>query len=143
MNRPPSPPQRHRAARRTPRTRRTLARLTGLAVLLTAAIGLAPAALATKPPPEPSFAPPPPPPPPAAAPAQLPLWAIAVFLAATVILSVATTLITLALDRTRRARDEAMDAPGPPPSARTPFTSRARYNGDVEIIDSHLPRDRA
>jgi hypothetical protein len=143
MDHPLAPPQRRRAARFTPRTARALARLGGLAVLLTAAIGLAPAALATKPPPEPSFAPPPPPPPPAAAPAQLPLWAIAVFLAATVILSVATTLITLAVDRARWARDEAMDTPGAQPSARTPFTSPARYNGDVEIIDSHLPRDRA
>jgi hypothetical protein len=139
MNHPPAPPQR----RRTLFTRRTLAGLSGLAVLLAAAISLAPAALATPPPPEPSFAPVPPPLPPAAVPAQFPPWAIAVFLAATVILSVATTLITLALDRSRRARDEAMAAPEPRPSARIPFTSPARYNGDVEIINSHPARDRA
>jgi hypothetical protein len=141
MNHHPAPSsQRHCDARRTPLTCRTLARLSGLAVLLTAAISLAPAALASPPPPEPSVAPVPPPPPPAVAPAQLPLWAIAVFVAATVILSVATTLTTLAVDRTRRTRDEAMAVPEPQPSARTPFTSPARYNGDVEIIDSHRRR---
>jgi hypothetical protein len=144
MNHHPAPsPQRHRNARRAPYTRRTLARFSGLAVLLAAAIGLAPAALATPPPPEPPVAAVPPPPLTGAAPAQFPLWAIAVFLAATVILSAATTLITLAVDRTRRARDEALAAPEPPPRARDHFTSPARYNGDVEIIDSHPPRDRA
>ena len=139
MNHPPAPPQQ----RRTPFTRRTLARLSGLAVLLAAAIGLAPAALATPPPPEPSLAPVPPPLPPAAVPAHFPPWAIAVFLAATIILSAATTLITLALDRSRRARDEAMAAPEPQPSGRTPFTSPLRYDGDVEIINSHPPGYRA
>src|SRR6185312_673950 len=53
MNHPSAPPQQRRA----PFTRRTLARLSGLAVLLVAAIGLAPAALATPRPPEPSLAP--------------------------------------------------------------------------------------
>jgi spore maturation protein SpmB len=91
--------------------------------------------------PEPSLAPVPPLPPPATVPVQSPPWAIPVILAATVILSVATTLITLALDTTRRARVEAMAAPEPQPSARTTFTSAARCNGDVEIIDSHPPRD--
>jgi hypothetical protein len=98
MNHPPAPPQRRRAARRTPRTRRTLARLGGLAAFLAAAIGVAPAAWATSPPPAPSAAPPP-----AAAPAHFPPWAIAAILAATVVPSVATTLITLALEHTRRA----------------------------------------
>ena len=139
MNHPSAPPQQRRA----PFTRRTLARLSGLAVLLAAVIWLAPAALATPPPPEPSLAPVPPPLPPAAVPAHFPPWAIAVFLAATIILSAATTLITLALDRSRRAGVEAMAAPEPQPSGRTPFTSPARYDGDVEIINSHPPRHRA
>jgi hypothetical protein len=139
MNHPPAPPQQRRA----PFTRRTLARLSGLAVLPAAAMGLAPAALATSPPPEPSLAQVSPPLPPAAVPAHFPPWAIAVFLAATIILSAATTLITLALDRSRRAGVEAMAAPEPQPSGRTPFTSPARYDGDVEIINSHPPRHRA
>jgi len=81
-----------------------LAALSGLAVFLTAGIGLAPAALAALPPPEPSFAPVPPPPPAAVVPAHFPLWAIVAIVAATVILSVATTLITLSLEHMRRAR---------------------------------------
>ena len=59
----------------------------------------APAAWATSPPPAPSAALPP-----AAAPVHFPPWAIAAILAATVVPSVATTLITLALEHTRRAR---------------------------------------
>ena len=99
MNHPSAPPQGRRAALRTLRTRRTLARLGGLAGFLAAAIGLAPAAWATSPPPAPSAARPP-----AAAPAHFPPWAIAAILAAAVVPSVATTLITLALEHTRRAR---------------------------------------
>ena len=98
MNHPSAPPQRRRAALRTPRTRRTLARLGGLGVFLAAAIGLPPAAWATSRPPAPSAALPP-----AAAPAYFPPWAIAAILAATVVPSVATTLITLALEHTRQA----------------------------------------
>lgn len=90
-------------SRRVSRTPRTLARLGGLAIFLAAAaIGLAPAAWATSPPPEASSAPVPPPP--TAAPEHFPLWAIAAILAATVVPSVATTLITLALEHTHRAR---------------------------------------
>jgi hypothetical protein len=100
MNHQPAPSQ----PRRIPRT---LAGLGGLAAFLTAAIGLAPPAWATPSPPTPSFAPVPPLPPPAAAPAHFPLWAIAAILAATIVLSVATTLITLALEHARWARREA------------------------------------
>jgi hypothetical protein len=126
---------------RIPRVRRMLARVGGLAILLAAAIGLAPAALATYPPPEPSFAPAPPPPPPATALVQFPLRVIVVFLASTIIVSVATTLITLALEHARRARFEATAAPEPQPSAQTPFTSPARYDVGAEILSSHHPRD--
>jgi len=110
MNHQPAPAQ----PRRIPRT---LAWPGGLAVCLTAAIVLAPAAWATPAPPTPSFAPVPPLPPPAAVPAHLPPWAIAAILAATIVLSVATTLITLALERLRWARQAAAT---PEPHASTP-----------------------
>lgn len=87
---------------RVSRAPRTLASLGGLAIFLAAEIGLTPSAWATSPP-EASSAPVPPPPP-TAAPGHFPLWAIAAILAATVVPSVATTLITLALEHTRRAR---------------------------------------
>ena len=111
MNHQPAPSQR----RRIPRT---LARLGGLAVCLATAIGLAPAAWATPSPPAPSLTSAPPLPPPAVAPAHFPPWAIAAILAATMVLSVATTLITLALERLRWARREA--AATPEPHASTP-----------------------
>ena len=111
MNHQPAPSQ----PRRIPRT---LAGLGGLAVCLAAANGLAPAAWATPAPPKPSFAPVPPLPPPATAPAHFPPWAIAAILAATIVLSVATTLITLALEHTCWARREA--AAIPEPHASTP-----------------------
>jgi hypothetical protein len=104
MNHQPAPAQ-------PPRIPRTLARPGGLAGCLTAAAGLAPAARATHSPPAPSFGPVPPLPPPATAPAHFPPWAIAAILAATVVLSVATTLITLALERLRWARREAASTP--------------------------------
>jgi len=111
MNHQPAPSQ-------PPRIPRTLARLGGLAVCLTAAMGLAPAARATSSPPAPSFTPVPPLPPPATAPAHFPPWVIAAILAATIVLSVATTLITLALAHIRWARREA--AASPEPHASTP-----------------------
>jgi hypothetical protein len=111
MNHQPAPSQ----PRLIPRT---LAGLGGLAVCLATAIGLAPAAWATPSPPAPSLTPAPPLPPPAVAPAHFPPWAIAAILAATMVLSVATTLITLALERLRWARREA--AAIPEPHASTP-----------------------
>jgi len=78
-----------------------------LAVCLAAEIGLARPALAAPLPPTPSFTPVPPLPPPATAPAHFPPWAIAAILAATVVLSVGTTLITLALQQIRWARRQA------------------------------------
>ena len=104
MNHQPAPSQ-------PPRIPRTLARLGGLAVCLTAAMGLAPAARATSSPPAPSFTPVPPLPPPATAPAHFPPWVIAAILAATIALSVGTTLITLALERLRWARRDTAASP--------------------------------
>ena len=142
MNHLSVPSRPRRAARATFRTRRMLAPLGGLAVFLAAAIGLAPAAWATSPPPEPSFAPVPPPPP-AAAPAHFPPWAIVAILAATVVLSVATTLITLALEHTRQAGREAAAATAPQPRVAAPFTPPTPHFGPPEILSSHPARDRA
>ena len=136
----PASSQPRLAGRHVPHIRRTLAGLGGLAVFLTAAIGLAPAAWATPAPPEPSFAPVPPLPPPVAVPAHFPPWAIAAILAATIALSVATTLITLALEHSRWARREAAATPEPQASTRTPFITPAQQ---AEILSSHPARDRA
>ena len=104
MNHRPASSQPRPPRRGIPGTRRMLAALGGLAVFLTAAIGLAPAAWAMPPPPGPSAAPVPPPPPAAAVPAHFPLWAVVAIVAATVILSIATTLVTLSLEHMHRAR---------------------------------------
>ena len=125
------------AGRHIPRIRRTLATLGGLAVFLTAAIGLPSTAWATPAPPEPSFAPVPPPPA-AAAPAHFPPWAVAAILAATIVLSVATTLITLALGYARRARREAAAITGPQASART-LSSRQHTKPRSLAAASPLP----
>ena len=103
MSHQPTPSQ----LRRIPRT---LAGLGGLAVCLAAAIDLAPVAWASPPPPEPSVAPVPPLPPPVAAPAHFPPWAIPALLAAIVVLSVATTLITLLSDKERPCLSTSPDA---------------------------------
>jgi hypothetical protein len=111
MNRHPAPAQ-------PPRIPRTLAGLGGLAVCLATTVALAPAAQAAPAPPTPSLSPVPPLPPPATAPAHFPPWTIAAILAATIVLSVGTTLITLALEHARWVRREA--AAVPEPHASTP-----------------------
>jgi hypothetical protein len=136
----PASPQPH-AGRSLPRSRRTLTALSGVAIFTTAAIGLAPAASATYLPPGPPAAPPSPPPPlpppPTTAAAHFPLWAVAAMVVATVVLSVATTLITLSLDHMRRARrtPAAVAEPeaGVPASATTAEPAAAQ--GDV--LSSH------
>jgi hypothetical protein len=130
-----APPQPPRARRGTPRTRRTLTTLGGLTVFLTAAIGLAPAAWAAFPPPEPSLAPPSPPP--AATAMHFPLWAVIAMVAATVVLSVATTLITLALEHLRRARRTPTAATEPQADIPTPATTAEPGAGQGEILSSH------
>jgi len=100
----PASSQPRPARRGTPRTRRTLTALSGLAVFLTAAIGLAPAASAIRVPPPGGGGAPPPSPPPTTVAAHFPLWAVIAIVAATVVLSVATTLVTLSLEQMRRAR---------------------------------------
>jgi hypothetical protein len=107
----------------------------GLAAVLAAAIGLAPAASARLEP-EPSVAPVPPPPPLTAAPAHFPLWAVAAMVAATVVLSIATTLITLSLDHMRRAR-RTPAAAEPQAGALTSTATPGPQTGQAEILSSH------
>jgi hypothetical protein len=111
------------AGRGIPRARRWAA---GLAVAALASLAGAPAALAGPllPPGGAVTDPVPPPPPPAPAAAHLPLWAVVAIVAATAVLSVATTLITLALEHRRRARRTPAATAGPPP-------------GQGEILSSH------
>jgi hypothetical protein len=118
------------------RPRRTLTTLSGLAVFLTAAIGLAPAASAALPPPEPP-APVPSPPPPITVPAHLPLWAIIAIVAATVVLSVATTLVTLSLEQMRRARYAPAAAAEPRAGVQTLSATAEPEAGHGEILASH------
>ena len=118
----PASPQPRFAGRSIPRTRRTLTALSGLAAFLTAAVGLAPAASAIRLPPPGGGGAPPPPPPPITVAAHFPLWAVIAIVAATVVLSVATTLVTLALAhlhyarRTPSATAGAQAAPQTPPA---------------------------
>jgi hypothetical protein len=115
MTHPPAPAHRRPARRGVPRTGQMITSLSGLAALLAVAIGLAPAASAMNVPPPgisgATVAPPPPPSPATAVPAHLPLWAILTMIAATVLLSVATTLITLSLAHRRRAPVPAPERP--------------------------------
>ena len=103
----------HRPASSRPHTRRTLTTLSGLAVFLTAAVSLAPAASAVRLPPPGGGGAPPPPPPSTTAAAHFPLWAVIAIVAATVVLSVATTLVTLSLEQMHRARHTSAAAAEP------------------------------
>jgi len=120
-----SAPSRPRpAGRGIPRIRRWAA---GLAVAAIASLAGAPAALAGPIPPPggavPDPVPPPPPPSPSAA-AHLPLWAVVTIVAATAVLSVATTLITLSLEHRLRGRRTPASAPGAPPGGDPPSHGR-------------------
>jgi len=85
--------------------------------------------------PEPPVAPPSPPP--AAAAAHLPLWAVIAMVAATVVLSVATTLITLSLEHLRQARRMPAAAAEPPAGAAGPAAAPQPEAGQGEILASH------
>jgi len=136
MTHQPAPPKPRRASRGIPCARRTLTTLGGLGAFLTAAIGLAPAAWAMSPPPEPPVAPPPSPPPAAAA-AHLPPWVVVAMVAGVVVLSVATTLITLSLEHLRKARRMPAAATEPQAVAPTPVTTDDPEAGQGEILSSH------
>ena len=124
------------AGRGIPRIRRWAA---GLAVAAIASLAGAPAALAgVLPPPGGAVTDPvPPPPPPAAAAAYLPLWAVVAIVAATAVLSVATTLITLALEYRRRARRTPAATAGPSAGAQTPSATAEPPAGQGDILSSH------
>ncbi|HEY7144525.1 MAG TPA: hypothetical protein VH637_09780 [Streptosporangiaceae bacterium] len=130
-----APSQPRPAGRGIPRARRWA---TGLAVAAIASLAGAPAALAGPlPPPGGAVTDPvPPPPPPAPAAAHLPLWAVVTIVAATVVLSVATTLITLSLEHRLRGRTPA-SAPGTPPGAPTRPATAEPPAGQGEILSSH------
>jgi hypothetical protein len=113
---------------------------TGLVVAAIASLGGAPAALAVPlPPPGGATGDPviPSPPPPAPAAAHLPLWAVLTIVAATIVLSVGTTLVTLSLEHRRRARGTTAAAAGPSAGARTPSTAAEPPAGPGDILSSH------
>ena len=132
-----SAPSRPRpAGRGIPRIRRWAA---GFAVAAIASLAGAPAALAgVLPPPGGAVTDPvPPPPPPAPAAAYLPLWAVVAIVAATAVLSVATTLITLALEHRLRARRTPAATAGPSAGALIPSATAEPPAGPGEILSSH------
>jgi len=135
MNHRPAPSQPGPAGRGIPRTRRTLTSLSGLAVFLAPAAGLA-AAAPGRTLPEPSGTPVPPPPPATAAPAHLPLWAVVAIVAGTVALSVATTLITLAVERMRRTCRTPAAEPESRTSAAKPADTQAQVPGSPQHVAS-------
>jgi len=116
----PASPQPRRAGRGIPCTRRTLTTFSGLAAFLTAAIGLAPAASAIRLPPPGGGGAPPLPPPPITVAAHFPLWAVIAIVAATVVLSAATTLVTLALAHLHYARRTPSATAGAQAARQTP-----------------------
>jgi hypothetical protein len=125
------------AGRGIPRIRRWA---TGLAVAAIASLAGAPAALANPlPPPGGVVTDPvlPPPPPSATAAAYLPLWAVVAIVAATAVLSIATTLITLSLEHRRRARHTPAAGPGAPPGAPTRPATAEPPAEQGEILSSH------
>jgi hypothetical protein len=134
IHRPASSQPRH-ARRGIPHTRRTLTTLSGLMAFIAAAIGLAPAASAIRLPPPGGGAPPPPPPATTVA-AHFPLWAVVALVAATVVLSVATTLITLSLEHMQRARRTR--SAEPQASAQTPPATPQPQPDQGAILASHL-----
>ena len=138
-----SPPARMAAARRLrSRTRRMITTLCGLAVFLAAAIGLAPLASAILLPPDPvAPAVVPASTPPIATAADLPVSVIMTLAVGTVLMSVATTLATLALIRRRDRRLRAAD----PAQATVPapaLSPEEPPGPDDDILVSHPRRDR-
>jgi hypothetical protein len=69
--------------------------------------------------------------------AHFPLWAIVALVAATVVLSVATTLVTLSLEHMRRARRTPVAAAGSQAGAQTPSATAEPEAGQGEILASH------
>jgi hypothetical protein len=128
--------QPRQAGRGIPHTRRTLTAFSGLMACIAAAVGLAPAASATRVPPPGGGGAPPPPPPAATVAAHFPLWAVVGLVAATVVLSVATTLITLSLEHMQRARRTRSAEPQAGPQ--TPPATPQPQPDEGAILTSHL-----
>ena len=78
-----------------------------------------------------------PPPPPATAAAHLPLWAVVTIVAATAVLSIATTLITLSLEHRLRGRRTPASVPGAPPGVPTRPATAEPPAEQGEILSSH------
>jgi hypothetical protein len=121
----PASPQRRLAGRGIPRIR---GRAASLIVAATPFLAGAPAALA-EPRPDGEGGTPVIPPPPATAAAHFPVWGAIAIVAATGVLSVATTLVTLSLQRMRRYRRPAAatrrSARKPPPTRQNSRPDRA------------------
>jgi hypothetical protein len=131
-----SAPSRPRpAGRGIARIRRLAA---GLAIAAIASLAGAPAALARPlpPPGAPVTDPVPPPPPPAPSAAHLPLWAVITIVAATIVLSAGTTLITLAVEHRHHAR-RTPAAAGPQAGLQPPSATAEPPAGQGEILSSH------
>ena len=135
MIHPSASPQQGPAGRGIPRIRWWA---TGLAVTAIASLAGAPAALAVPLPPPggPVTDPVPPPLPPAPPAAHLPLWAVITIVAATAVLSVATTLITLSLEHRHRAR-RTPAAAGPQADMQSPSATAEPPTGQGDILSSH------
>jgi len=69
--------------------------------------------------------------------AHFPLWAVIAIVAATVVLSVATTLITLSLEQMRRARRTPAAVAEPQAGAQVPSTMAEPESEQGEILASH------
>jgi hypothetical protein len=122
---------------RIPRIRRWA---TGLAAAAIASLPGVPAALAIPlPPPGGGIGTPPPPPPSTTAAAHLPLWTVVTIVAATAVLSVTITLITLSLEHRLRAR-RAAAAPGPPAGPPTPPGTAEPPAGLGDTLSSYQHR---
>jgi len=132
----PASLQPRRPGRGIPHTRRTLTTRSGLGAFIAAAIVLAPAASAIRLPP-PGGGAPPPPPPAITATAHFPLWAVIAMVAATVILSIATTLITLALEHMHRARRITPATAEPQAHAQAPSITAGPETEQGEILIGH------
>ena len=112
----------------------------GMASLLALAIGLAPTASATYLPPNPAAHPVIPPPLASPVPAHLPGWVIAAMVAGTMVLSIVTTLATLALSRWHDQRQPAADADQVTESITAP--SPEGQSGRADILVSHFRPSR-
>ena len=73
-------------------------------------------------------------------PAHFPLWAIVAMVAATVILSIATTLITLSLEHMRQARHTPAAAAETQARAPSPSTTPQPEAGQGEILASQAAK---